>query len=377
MFSRIITTENKKSFFLFGPRGTGKSTWLAQAFPDAIVVDLLEAGTYTRLLANPGEIERLIPAKSGPLIVIDEVQKIPALLDEVHRLIERRRLRFALTGSSARKLRRGAVNLLAGRALTYRMHPLTAIEQGEAFAIDRSLLYGNLPAVFSEPDPAKYLASYVQTYLREEVMQEGLTRNMSAFARFLEAASFSHGSQLNISEVAREASVERKTVEGYFGILEDLLLAIRLPPFTKRAKRKQVAHSKFFFFDAGVYRALRPKGPLDRPEEIAGAALEGLVMQELRAINDYFELGYSLHYWRTAGGLEVDLVLYGERGIHAFEVKHTGRVREGDLKGLRAFLEDYPTAKAYLLYMGDRPEHVDGIEVVPVRDALPRLPGIL
>lgn len=373
MLTRILTVDSHKSFFLFGPRGTGKSTWVQRQLTPALTVDLLEAGTWQRLLARPGDLEVLVRAAPPGLVVIDEVQRAPELLNEVHRLIERRGTVFALTGSSARKLRRSGVNLLAGRALTYRMYPLTAAELGSAFELQTSLQFGHLPAIGSEPDPGRFLQSYVQTYLREEVMQEGLARNISAFSRFLEALSFSHGAQLNITEVARECAVERKTVEGFVGILEDLLLAVRLPPFTRRASRRLSLHPKLYFFDVGVFRALRPKGPLDRPAEVAGAALEGLVWQELRATNDLHNLGYTLHFWRTATGHEVDFVLYGERGLHAIEVKHAGAVRPADLVGLRAFCAEYPEATATLLYMGERAEQHGAVTVLPVAQALPQL----
>lgn len=201
-------------------------------------------------------------------------------------------------------------------------------------------------------------------------MQEGLTRNLQAFARFLEAASFSHGSVLNVSSVAREAKVDRKVVEGYFRIVFDLLLGFELPVFRRRAKRRMTVHPKFWFFDAGVYRALRPSVPLDRPEEIEGPALETLVLQEIRALNDYLALGYDLFFWRTARGQEVDFVLYGPRGLIAIEVKRTARIRTTDLTGLRSFRKDYPMARALMLYGGDRRRFVDGLELVPVEEAL-------
>ena len=366
-----------KSFFLFGPRGTGKSSWLRDRLPDAIHLDLLESDLYTPLLASPQRLEGMIPQRYRGWVVLDEVQKVPALLDEVHRLIERRRLRFALTGSSARKLRRRDVNLLAGRALTLRMHPLTAAELGRDFDLRHSLHHGQLPAAYVEENPAAFLKTYVQTYLREEVQQEGLTRNLAAFARFLEAASFSQGSVLNASAVAREANVDRKVVEDYFGILEDLLLAKRVPVFRKRAKRRMIAHPKFYFFDAGVYRAIRPRGPLDTPDEIDGAALETLVLQELRAVNDYADLGYDISYWRTASGVEVDFVLYGERGIVAIEVKRAARLRDEDLSGLEAFRESYPMARTLLLYAGTRAQRERGVEILPVAEVLPRLVDVL
>jgi predicted AAA+ superfamily ATPase len=377
MFPRILVPPETKSFFLFGPRGTGKSTWVREQFPNAIYVDLLESEHYAELLASPARLEKLLPADYKGWIVIDEVQKVPAILSEVHRLIERKRLKFALTGSSARSLRRKGVNLLAGRALTLAMHPLTFAELGDAFRLRHSLLYGQLPAAYTEADPGAYLKSYVKTYLREEVQQEGLTRNLGAFARFLETASFSQGMPLNVSAVARDCHVERKVVEDYFTILEDLLIAVRLPVFTRRAKRRIASHPKFHFFDAGVYRALRPRGPLDSPEEVDGAALETLFFQELRAINDYQDLGYTLHYWRTATHLEVDFVLYGERGLLAFEVKRASRVRLEDRRSLEGFIEEYPMAKVWLVYAGNRAYREGRIQVIPFEDCLRALPEIL
>ena len=308
------------------------------------------------------------------------MQKVPALLDEVHRLIETRKLKFALTGSSARKLKRKGVNLLAGRALTLHMHPLTAVELGSDFELGRSLLFGHLPGVHDdfEPDLAKkFLRSYVTTFLREEVQQEGLTRNIAAFTRFLEAAAFSQAATLNVTAVARECQVERKVVEDYFSILEDLLLAARLPVFTRRAKRATVTHSKFFFFDAGVFRALRPLGPLDSSAELEGAALETLVFQELRAHNDYGDFNYTLSHWRTQSGLEVDFVLYGEQGLKAVEVKRTSRLRGEDFRSLKAFGEDYPMAERFLVYTGRKSYQEGGIRVIPAADFIRRIPILL
>lgn len=377
MKQRTVAFEPGKSFFLFGPRGTGKSTWLRSQLKPEILIDLLESGTYTRLLARPESLGEFIPKDVKGVVAIDEVQRVPALLHEVHSLIESRRLVFALTGSSARGLRRAGVNLLAGRALTCQMFPLSAHELGADFDLSRSLSQGHLPALLTEPDARRYLESYVQTYLREEVLQEGLVRNLGAFARFLEAASFSHGATLNVAAVARECMVERKTVQAWFGVLEDLLLARRLPTFARRAQRAVASHPKFYFFDVGVYRALRPRGPLDQPAEIAGAALEGLVHQELLAANEHHRLGYGLFYWRTRGGAEVDFVLYGERGLVAIEVKHSARVRGSDLRGLRTFCADYPMARSLLINLGDRREEHDGVEVWPAGELLPRLGQVL
>ncbi|MBI2346291.1 MAG: ATP-binding protein [Deltaproteobacteria bacterium] len=377
MYSRIINYPQNKSFFLFGPRGTGKTSWVRSAFPRAVYVDLLAAETFNDLLAHPGRLEQLVPQGFSDWIILDEVQKVPELLNEVHRLIETRRYKFVLTGSNARKLRRKGVNLLAGRALTLMMHPLTARELSNDFRLEHSLRFGQLPCAYTEADPKRYLESYVQTYLKEEVQQEGLTRNLAAFTRFLESASFSQGAILSIAGVARECAVERKVVEQYFVILEDLLLAERLPAFTKRAKRRMAAHPKFYFFDVGIYRTLRPMGPLDRPEEAEGAAYETLLYQELKAVNADEGLDYDLFYWRTATGLEVDFVAYGPKGIHAFEVKRTARVGSDALRGLKAFRADYPSARTYCIYGGDRRMEMEGIQVIPFEECLKTLPSLL
>lgn len=377
MYTRLIRPPERKSFFLFGPRGTGKSFWVRHRFPNAVYLDLLEAELYLSLSANPQRLSQHIPQGHADWVIIDEVQKIPELLEEVHRLIEREGRRFILTGSSARKLKRRSVNLLAGRALTLFMHPLTAAELGNDFRLDHSLRFGHLPCAYTEADPKAYLTSYAKTYLQEEIQQEGLTRNLGAFSRFLEAASFAQGAVLNVTQVARDCMIKRRTVEQYFAILEDLLLGYRVPAFTKRAKRRVTQHPKFYFFDAGVYRTFRPKGPLDAPEEIEGHALETLLFQELRAWMDYLGLEAQLHYWRTPARLEVDFVLYGAPGLFAFEVKRAGTVRPEWLRGLRAFLQDYPHAKAYFVYGGERVIREGPIEILPIAVCLKNLPHII
>lgn len=377
MYSRLIKAPENKSFFLFGPRGTGKTTWVKFTFPKALYIDLLESETFTRLLANPQRIENYIPKNFKDFIIIDELQRVPEILNEVHRLIENSHFKFILTGSSARKLRKKGQNLLAGRALTYFMHPLTAVELGKNFELSHSLNFGHLPSVFQEKDPKKYLESYVQSYLEEEVFQEGLTRNLSAFARFLETASFSQGSVLNSSEVAREASVERKVVENYFKILEDLLIAVRLPVFNKRAKRRLITHPKFYFFDTGIYRTVRPMGPLDMPEMAEGIAFESLFFQDLLAINDNLNLGYKLYYYKTADGLEIDFIAYGKRGIKAFEVKRTSRISSSDIKSLKYFSKEYPQSQCFLIYGGKRKMSEGPVEIMPIEEALQNLPKLL
>ncbi len=377
MYTRLIKVQEKKSFFLFGPRGTGKTTWLKQNFPKALYLDLLEAELFNDLIANPQRLQHLIPPHFKDWVILDEVQKIPTLLDEVHRLIESQNLKFVLTGSSARKLKQNGVNLLAGRALTYHLYPFTALELKDDFSLKDSLQFGHLPSIFKEEDKQKYLESYAMTYLQQEIQQEGLTRQLAAFSRFLEAASFSNGQVLNVSEVARECNVHRKVVENYFSILEDLMLSYQLPIFSRRSKRKLLRHNKFYFFDVGVYRTFRPSGPLDSPEEKEGVALENLVFQELKAVNDYLNLKYKLFYWRTPAQKEVDFILYGPRGLLALEVKRSGNVNPRDLRGLKSFLADYPEAKPFLLYGNPKEQWVDGIHCLSVEKFLKEMKSYL
>lgn len=376
MYSRI-PINSKQSFFLFGPRGTGKSTYLRSHYPKAPYVDLLDDEVFTTLLAEPKKLSGYIPESYAGFVIIDEIQKLPRLLDEVHRLMELKRYKFILTGSSPRKLKRAGVNLLGGRALTCQMYPLTVAELKDDFDLVQALQHGQLPMAYTAPDPVKYLQSYIRIYLEEEVKQEGFTRNLAAFARFLQAASLSQGSILNMTKVAAECAVERKVVENYFTILDDLLLAYQLPVFLKKAKRRMIAHRKFYFFDAGVYQAIRPKGPLDMPENVEGAALETLVLQELKAINERYDMGYEIFYWHTSHHVEVDFVLYGKKGLLAIEVKRGRKVHPEDFKGLKAFKQDYPMAKAYLLYGGDQKQHESGIVAYPVRDFLRQVERIL
>lgn len=360
-------------FFLFGPRGTGKSTWAADAFPDALRIDLLRPETHRSYLAAPERLRQVIAANpSRTVVVIDEVQRVPALLDIVHEQIEghRRGPRFVLTGSSSRKLKQAGVNLLAGRAARTALHPFMAAEIGDTFDLNRALAQGLVPLVWDAPAPALALEAYLSLYIREEVQAEGLVRALDRFARFTEAVSFSHASPINLANVARECDVSRKTAEGYLSVLEDLLLAFHVPVFTRRAKRQLAGHPKFFWFDAGVYRSARPAGPLDRPEEIGGAAIEGLVAQHLRAWIDYSGSGFSLHYWRTKSGNEVDFVVYGRDGFWAIEVKNAQRLQTADLRGLRAFGEDYPSAQRGLVYRGSERLLIDGIPCIPCEEFL-------
>lgn len=369
----------QQSFFLFGPRGTGKSTWLKRHYRDAEVVDLLAPEVFRVYSSRPERLRELVAGAKGTIIIIDEVQKVPELLDVVHELIEQdAKLQFVLTGSSARKLKRTGVDLLAGRAIIKTMHPFMAAELGESFVLEESLETGLVPLVVGSPDPQETLSSYVALYLREEVQMEGMVRNIGAFSRFLEAFSFSHGSTLNVSEVARECQVKRKTVDNYLAVLEDLLLSFRVPVFSRRAKRHLISHPKLYYFDSGVFRSLRPKGPLDSPHEIDGAGLEGLVAQHLRAWIAYGSQPCSLYYWRTKAGLEVDFILYGQDTFYAIEVKNSAKINSKMLKGLTAFQEDYPEAECFLLYRGNERRRINNILCLPCEKFLLNLiPGRL
>ncbi|MCK5510890.1 ATP-binding protein [Candidatus Parcubacteria bacterium] len=376
-YKRIIQTTKSNSFFLFGPRGTGKTSWLKKNFKDALYFDLLDSATYRKLLANPESLSKLIPNGFNNWIIIDEIQRIPELLNEAHRLIENKKYKFILTGSNARKLRKKGINLLAGRAYTYEMHPLSAAELKKDFSLKKSLKTGHLPKAYTADDPKKFLSSYIKTYLREEVAEEGLTRNLGDFYRFLEVASFSQGEALNIAEVTREAELKRDTAESYFNILDDLLIAARIPVFGKRSKRVLLKRNKFYFFDVGVFRELRPTGPLDSESELDGPALETLVLQELRAINEYNKLNYKIYYWRTKTGLEVDFALYGENGLVAIEVKRKKSFSKKDFRGLRAFKKDYPEAKCYMFCNTQYTEYHGDVTVIPITEAIKNIAKIL
>lgn len=359
------------SFFLLGPRGTGKTMWLGHQFPNAVTINLLEADVRRSLTARPESLVDIVAANADKsTFIIDEIQRVPVLLDTVHDLIEKNRdKRFILTGSSARKFKRAqGIDLLGGRAIKCLCHPFLAAEMGSDFNLIDALQLGMIPLVRYPigQEPQTVLRTYLDLYLQEEVINEGVIRNLDVFSRFLETASFSHGALLSASAIAREAGVKRSTVDSYFEILEEMLVTTRLPVFTKRAKRETIAHSKFYFFDAGVYRALRPKGPLDMPDEIDGMALEGLVQQHLRAWLDYSGERNALYFWRTRAGLEVDFIVYTPREFVAIEVKNSTRTRTEDLSGLKAFNRDYPECRTILLNRGRQQTMIDGILVAPV-----------
>jgi uncharacterized protein len=366
-----------QSYFLFGPRGTGKSTWLAAHYPKALYINLLNPEILREYLAYPERLGPRVRASENPCIIIDEIQKAPTLLSIVHSLIEEKQgWQFILTGSSARKLKRAGVDLLAGRALVRHLHPFMAAELGEKFNLGDALQHGLVPLVVESPSINETLQAYIQLYVQEEVKAEGLVRNIGDFVRFLEVVSFSQGAQINISNIARECSVSRKLIEGYLSVLQDLLISYHLPVFTVRAKRSTVAHEKFYFFDVGVYRSLRQIGFLDKASEIDGPGLEGLVLQHLRAWNDYQGAPCKLYYWRTPHGVEVDFIVYGKNHFYAIEVKHAKTVYHKDVKSLQAFCDDYPEATPILLYQGNDRLRIGSVICLPVDQFLKALiPG--
>ena len=378
MYQRKLQPSSDQSYFLLGPRGVGKSWFVSNNYKNALFFDLLHFETYTKFLISPHALSDYIPSSFKGWIIIDEIQKNPNLLNEVHRLIEKRKLKFILTGSSARKLKSKNVNLLAGRALTEYMYPLTTEELKSDFHLKKSLAYGQLPMAYKSKNPKKFLNSYIHTYLKEEIHQESLTRSLPNFSRFLSTACFSQGAVLNITNISRECSVHRKVVESYFSILRDTLLSYELKPFTKRSKRKLIQSVKFYFFDVGVFQALRSKGPLDSVTEKQGIALETLVLQEIIAQNSYKDLGYQVFYWRTQNHkYEVDFILYGERGLRAIEVKLSNTIRIQDCKGLLEFLKDYPKAESFLLYTGKKSYTLKDIRIVPVEKFLKQMSSFI
>ena len=375
MIERIINIPKSQSFFLFGPRQTGKTTFLKVRFKDAFWINLLDDSTFQKLLREPSLLVEIIRAR--PLdqwIVIDEVQKIPELLNLVHLLIEERKQKFILTGSSARKLKRQGVNLLAGRAIDKKFHPLSAEELGSAFDLKEALLFGQLPSLLMADSKREALNAYVGMYLKEEIQQESLVRKLDQFARFLEVAAFSQAQVLSVLSVASDLGVSRNTVESYFQILEDLLLAYRIPVFQKRAKRKTSIHPKFYYFDVGVYRTLRKRGPLDPIEEIDGAAIESLVFQELKAFIDNHGKSLDIYFHRTQDKSEIDFILYGEDGFFAIEVKRSSKINSKDLTALKLFKNEYPEVKMFVFYLGEDERVTDNkIRIIPMQKALVNL----
>jgi predicted AAA+ superfamily ATPase len=364
------------SFLLFGPRGTGKSTWIEQHFGAAAHYDLLSSREVLRLERRPELLfDEQQALAAGSWVVVDEVQKVPALMDEVHRLIEKRRLRFVLCGSSARKLKRGGANLLAGRAIMTRMHPLTSAELGADYDAERVLTHGSLPLAVTGNDAEAYLATYADTYLNEEIRAEALTRNVGSFSRFLEVAARQNGQVTNMANLSREAAVGRTTVQNYFDILVDTLVGFWLPAWQLKRANKQVVHPKFYLFDTGVARALSGRLAYPPTQEEMGALMETLVVNEVRAYVDYHGLRYPLHFWRNYDGAEVDLLVETRSGYVAVEIKAAREWQRRFGNGLRLLQGSMEpsTVRAYGVFRGTRRLTGDGVTVLPLPEFLREL----
>jgi len=361
----------KKSCFLFGPRQTGKSTLLRTQLPQAPTWNLLNASVYRALAADPSLLRHeLLALPSKPkCIVIDEVQRIPELLNEVHLMIEEHGFRFVLTGSSARALRRRGVNLLAGRARTLCLHPFTSRELGKDFDLLKALNYGLLPPIYLSDTPETDLDDYVGTYLREEIAAEGLARNIPAFSRFLEIAALCNGQQINFTKMASDAQVKRTTIVDWFDVLRDTLIAHELPAWRESRKRKAVATSKYFLFDIGVARHQAHTGPLHPRSKPFGDAFGHFIFHELVCSRSY-GLYQSVHYWRSTSQFEVDFIL--DEAI-AIEVKSTASIDKDDLKGLRALQEEARMRRYIVVALVDRPQRIGEIEVLPYSEFLESL----
>lgn len=367
---KMIPPED--SYFLLGPRGTGKSTWLLHHYPQAKRIDLLLGEEERRFSSYPERIRDIAAMMTpGSILILDEIQRVPRLLPEIHALIEEKRgIQFIMTGSSTRKLRRSVSDLLGGRALMRQMGPFLASELGAAFSVEKALKSGLIPLIWESKNPEERLRNYIHLYLKEEVQAEGLVRQIGDFSRFLEVASFSHASVWTTIDISRESSVKRATVDNYLQILEDLFLAFSLPVFTRRVKRKLITHQKFYFFDVGVYRILRPRGILDDFRQVEGWALEGLVAQHLRSWVMSQQDTHTLSFWRTQTKLEVDFVIYGPRGFWAIEIKRSSALGPDDVRGLQAFQEEYPEAVCFILTQTKYRESYRGFPVLPMEEFL-------
>ena len=378
MFTRSLNLPppGTETFFLWGPRQSGKTTLLRQRYPDARWIDLLKSDEFRRYATRPEllrqEIEAEIP-NAPRQIVIDEVQKAPALLDEVHWLMENRGVNFALCGSSARKVRRGAANLLGGRAVRYEMRGLTSGELGGEFDLDRMLNHGYLPRMYQSPRPRRLLDSYIADYLREEVAAEGLVRNLPAFADFLDAAALSDGEAVNFANIARECGVSAPTAKSYFEILEDTLLGKWLPAYRRRRKRRVSVAPKFYFSDIGVVNRLARRGEVAPGSQLYGKAFENWVFHELTAFISYQDVDAELSYWRLPSGIEVDFVL-GDMEV-AIEAKSSATIARNHLKGLRTLADERPDARRRIVVCREhRPRRTrDGIDILPAQEFAQRL----
>ncbi len=376
MYKRILSVPSH-SFFLFGPRGTGKTTWLRQKLPDAKWVDLIKTDELLRYMRNPGVLRKEVEAlPENSWIVIDEIQKLPVLLNDIHALIAEHgnTYRFAISGSSARKLKRLDANLLAGRVINRNFYPLTAAEIGNTFSLDSVLSFGCLPKVVSEPEIAvDVLSAYVVNYLQQEIQQEAFVNNLGAFSRFLEIAAMTNGQVVNITNIARDCGVARLTVQRFFEILESTLIGMWLPAWKPRAKIKEISHSKFYFFDTGVVRAITQtiRDPLEKAER--GTLLETYVLHELRAYQNVSNCGGAFSYWRTASQLEADFIWKRGKTAVGIEVKATAEWRDDSGTPLKILLKENKIRKCFGVYTGKTALKDGQLDILPVQEFCKKL----
>jgi predicted AAA+ superfamily ATPase len=365
----LAQSLQKKSHFLFGPRGIGKTHLINSSLSDAFVIDLLHDDTYSRLLRRPSLIREIIP-DSAKIVVVDEIQKIPALLDEIHHLIETQQTRFLLTGSSARKLKRGAANLLGGRAWELSLFPFTTQELGEHFDLHRYLNFGGLPSVYFSEFPKDELRNYVKLYIKEEIQEASLVRRLDHFVRFLDVAAVQNGEELNFESIANDCGVPSRTVAGFFELMQDTLIGFEVPPFSKTKKRKAAKKAKFFLFDLGVAATLARRGNVEEGSELFGRAFEHFMAQEIRAAIAYNNADLPLQYWRSSDRFEVDFVVGEECAV---EIKATERVSNKHLVGIQALKEEQ-LLKHYIVVSRDPVERVsEGIQVLHWKTFLKKL----
>lgn len=367
-----FSLPENQSAFLWGPRKTGKSTYLRTAFPNSFIYDLLQTDLFLEFAKRPFLLREQIlafdPFQLKVPVIIDEVQKSPQLLDEIHWLIENKGVQFILCGSSARKLKRGRGNLLGGRAWRYEMHPLVSAET-EGLDLLRALNRGMIPAHYLSTDYRKSLQAYVLDYLKEEVFDEGLTRNVPAFSRFFEAIGYSHGELTNYANIARDCSVDAKTVKEYYQILIDTLIGTMIEPYKRRQERQVITKAgKFYLFDVGIAGAISKRHIEEERGEAFGKAFEHLILMEILAYRSYKELDYEVNFWRTKTGLEVDFIL--GKGEIAIEVKGSSSIRKTDLRPIKTFYEEYHPRKAFVV-CNERQQRVhEGIMLMPWREFL-------
>ena len=371
--SQIFQGIGNESAFLWGARQTGKSTLLKALYSESLIFDLLQGDVYERFRREPSLLRQTLDSVKSPSpVIIDEIQRLPELLNEVHWLIENRGIRFILSGSSPRRILRGGGNLLGGRALRYELYPLSWSEVPD-FDLNRALNNGLLPKIYLSSHPQKLLSAYIGNYLKDEISSEARIRNAASFSSFLEAAAFSNGEMLNYTNIAAECGVTSPTVKEYFRILEDALLGRFIPSYRKKPKRRVILAPKFWFFDLGIAGYLLKRGKVEPGSEAFGKAFEHFIYMEIQAHRSYSDLNYDLHYWRTASGMEVDFIL----GDHeaAIEVKSTSRVNSRHMQGLRQFAEEYNVKHLFLVSNDPLPRKVDGIDVLPWNMFLERLWG--